>query len=99
MRVKERANWMSSPGFEILTFANEILYCCNRYRNEPLEADKNSLDWWSTRRWQDWQGSTCVCLAPAHTGLERALVDGVAPEQEEAEHVRGDFVPATILER
>ena len=26
-------------------------------------------------------------------------MDGVAPEQEEAEHVRGDFVHATILER
>ena len=26
-------------------------------------------------------------------------MDGVAPEQEEAEHVRVDFVHATILER
>ena len=26
-------------------------------------------------------------------------LDGVAPEQEEAEHVRGDFVHATFLER
>ena len=48
MRVMEglmRARWMSSPSFEILTFANEFLNCCNRYRNEPLGADKNSLDW------------------------------------------------------
>ena len=34
-----------------------------------------------------------------HTDREGVLVDGVAPEQEEAEHVRGDFVHATILER
>ena len=46
MRVMEGARWMSSPGFEILVFANEILNCRNRNRNEPLEADKNSLDWW-----------------------------------------------------
>ena len=46
MKVMERARWMSSPGFEILVFANEILNCRNRNRNEPLEADKNSLDWW-----------------------------------------------------
>ena len=29
--LMERARWMSSPGFEILTFANEFLNCCNRY--------------------------------------------------------------------
>ena len=45
MRVMERARWMSSPDFEILISANEFLNCCNRYRNEPLGADKNSLDW------------------------------------------------------
>ena len=28
--LMERARWMSSPGFEILTFANEFLNCCNR---------------------------------------------------------------------
>ena len=31
MIVIERARWMSSPGFEILAFANEFLNCCNRY--------------------------------------------------------------------
>ena len=31
MTVMERARWMSSPGFEILTFANGLLNCCNRY--------------------------------------------------------------------
>ena len=31
MIVMERARWMSSPGFEILAFANEFLNCCNRY--------------------------------------------------------------------
>ena len=41
---------MSSPGFEILKFANEILNCCNRYPNEPLEADKNSLDLWRAKK-------------------------------------------------
>ena len=46
MIMMERARWMSSPGFEILTSANEFLNCCNRYRNEPLEAEKNCLDWW-----------------------------------------------------
>ena len=53
MRVMEglmRARWMSSPSFEILTFANEFLNCCNRYRNEPLDADKNSLDWWKAKK-------------------------------------------------
>ena len=51
MRVMEGliARWMSSLSFEILTFANEFLNCCNRYRNEPLEADKNSLDWWRAK--------------------------------------------------
>ena len=46
----ERARWMSSPGFEILTSANEFLNCCNRYRNEPLGADKNSLDRWKAKK-------------------------------------------------
>ena len=52
MRVMERlrTRWMSSPSFEILTFANEFLNCCNRYRNEPLGADKNSLDWWKAKK-------------------------------------------------
>ena len=52
MTVMERltARWMSSPTFEILTFANEFLNCCNRYRNEPLGADKNSLDWWKAKK-------------------------------------------------
>ena len=40
----ERARWMSSPGFEILTFVNEILNCCNSFRNEP------SLDWWAAKK-------------------------------------------------
>ena len=40
-----------------------------------------------------------MCAWHQHTGREGVLVDGVAPEQEEAEHVRGDFVHATILER
>ena len=34
-----------------------------------------------------------------HTGREGVLVDGVAPEQEEAEHIREDCVHATILDR
>ena len=50
MIVMERARWMSSPGFEILRFANEILNCCNRFQNEPLEADQNSLDWWRAKK-------------------------------------------------
>ena len=50
MIVMERARWMSSPGFEILTFANEFLNCCNRYRNKPLGTDKNFLDWWKAKK-------------------------------------------------
>ena len=50
MIVMERARLMSSPVFEILTFANEFLNCCNRYRNEPLGADKNSLNWWKAKK-------------------------------------------------
>ena len=50
MRVMERARWMSSPCFEMLTFANEILNCCKRYRNEHLEADQNSLDRWRAKK-------------------------------------------------
>ena len=50
MRVMEIARWRSLPGFEIATIANEILNCCNRYQNEPLEADKNSLDWWGAKK-------------------------------------------------
>ena len=50
MRVMTRTGWTSSPGFEILTFATEFLNCCNRYRNEPLGADKNSLDWWKAKK-------------------------------------------------
>jgi len=46
----ESARWMSSTGFEISTFANDFFYCCNRYRNEPLKADKNSLDWWRAKK-------------------------------------------------
>ena len=41
---------MSSPGVEIVTSANEFLNCCNRYRNEPLGADKKSLDWWKAKK-------------------------------------------------
>ena len=41
---------LSENLFEILTFANEFLNCCNRYRNEPLGADKNSLDWWKAKK-------------------------------------------------
>ena len=33
--VMERARLMSSV-FEILKFANEFLYCCIKYRNEPF---------------------------------------------------------------
>ena len=36
MIVMERARLMSSPVFEILTFANEFLNCCIKYRNEPF---------------------------------------------------------------
>ena len=50
MRVMKRTGWTSSPGFEILTFANEILNCCNRYQNEPVETEKNSLDWWRAKK-------------------------------------------------
>ena len=50
MIVMERARWMSSPGFEILTFKNEFFNFCNRYRNEPLGADKKSLDWWIAKK-------------------------------------------------
>ena len=50
MRVMERARWMSSAGFAILTFVNEILNRCNSFRNEPLGADKNSLDWWAAKK-------------------------------------------------
>ena len=35
MIVMERARLMSSV-FEILKFANEFLYCCIKYRNEPF---------------------------------------------------------------
>ena len=107
---------MSSPGFEILTFANEILNCCNRYPNEPLEADKNSLDWWRANK----EGSLTLARRPGSTcvpgtstkaervfsrgdnrlhSAQHSQLDGVAPEQKEAEHVRGDFVHATFLER
>ena len=41
---------MKSPSFEILTFANEFLNCCNRYRNKPLGTDKNFLDWWKAKK-------------------------------------------------
>ena len=41
---------MSSPSFENLKFANEFLNFCNRYRNEPLGADKNFLDWWKAKK-------------------------------------------------
>ena len=83
---------MSSPGFEILVFANEILNCRNRNRNEPLEADKNSLDWWRAKK-KEYQ--TKYLREPGtSTQAER-----VVPEQEEAEHVKGDRVHATFLER
>ena len=49
----------------------------------------------NTRRWQGWQ----VYAWHQHTGREGVLVDGVAPEQEEAERIREDFVHATILDR
>ena len=38
MIVMERARLMSSPFFEILTFANEFLYCCIKYQNEPFRG-------------------------------------------------------------
>ena len=50
MIVMEKARWMVSPVFEILTSANEFLNCCNSYRNECLSADKNSLDWWKAKK-------------------------------------------------
>ena len=50
MIVMERAKLMSSPVLKIFTFANEFLNCCNRYRNEPLGADKNFLDWWKAKK-------------------------------------------------
>ena len=34
-----------------------------------------------------------------HTDRDGVLGNGVAPEQKEAEHVRGDCVHATFLER
>ena len=37
-----------------------------------------------------------VCVWHQHTGQEGVLVDRVAPEQEKAEHVRGDCVHATF---
>ena len=49
MIVMGRARWMSSPGF-VLTSANEFLNCFNRYRNVPLGADKNSLDWLKAKK-------------------------------------------------
>ena len=50
MRVMKRTEWTSSPGFETLTFANEILNCCYRYQNEPVETEKNSLDRWRAKK-------------------------------------------------
>ena len=50
MIVMERARLMSSPVFEILTFANEFPNCCNRYRNEPLGTDKNSQDFGKVKK-------------------------------------------------
>ena len=38
------------------------------------------------------------CAWHQHTAREGVLVDGLAPEQEETEHVRGDCVHATFLE-
>ena len=38
-----------------------------------------------------------VCAWYQHTGREGVLVDGVAPEQGESEHVRVDFVHAKCL--
>ena len=72
MRVMEKAIWMSSPGFEILTFANKILNCCNRYRNEPLEADQNSLDWWRAKKeeYPTFIGKEVPVCAWHHTGQE-----------------------------
>ena len=40
-----------------------------------------------------------VCAWYQHTGQEGVPVDGVAPEQKEAEHVSGDCVHATFFER
>ena len=48
--MMKRTGWTSSPGVETLTFANKILNCCNRYRNEPVETEKNSLDWWRAKK-------------------------------------------------
>ena len=78
-----------------------------------MEADKNSLDWWRAKKKEypklarlarKYLGvpDTSELAESAwhqHTGREYALVDGVALEQEEAEHVRGHFVRAAILER
>ena len=102
----ERERWMSSPGFEILTIALQIKNLITAISTE-ISPWKLTRTLWtcteprrrSTQRCQGWQGSTCVCLVPAHTGQEGVLVDGVAPEQKEAEHVRGDCVHATFRER
>ena len=75
-----------------LAIANEILNCCNWNRNEPLEADKNSLDWWRAKKKE--YGTKYLRVPGTSTQAER-----VVPEQEESEHVRGDCVHATFLER
>ena len=78
MRVMERARWMSLPGFEILRFANEILNCCNRYQNEPLEADQNSLDWWRAKKEEYYSslarlGRKYLCVSGTSTQVERVF--------------------------
>ena len=71
----------------ILTFANEILNCCNRYRNEELSGLAESQEGEAPDVGKTGK-EVPVCVWHQHTGRECVLVDGVVPEQEEAEHVR-----------
>ena len=74
MRVMKRTGWTSSPGFEILTFANEILNCGNRYPNEPLETEKNSLDLWRAKNEEyptlTWLARKYLCMPDTSTQTE-----------------------------
>ena len=67
-----------------------------------METDKNSLDLHRAKKEEyptlSRLARKYLCVPGTSTQVERVL-DGVAPQQEEAEHVRGDFVHATILER
>ena len=82
---------MSSPDFEILIFANEILNCCNRYRNEELSGLAESQEGEAPDVGKTGK-EVPVCVWHQHTGREGVLVHGVAPEQEEAEQVSVDCI-------